>query len=58
VIKFNGVIEIETVLNPNLKVGDAVEVDCETIKGYFTISELSIRGSNYADNWLCKMELV
>lgn len=57
-VKSNGVIEIDTVLNPNLKVGDIIEVDCETLKGYFTISELRISGSNYEDDWKCQMELL
>lgn len=58
VIKSNGTKEINTVLNPSLKVGDIIEVDCETLKGYFTISELGINGSNFEDDWKCKMELV
>lgn len=50
--------EVEYFMNADIKINDYVFLDTEKVKGYFRVSELSMSGSNWDGDWLCKAKLL
>lgn len=50
--------EVEYLLNPAIKVGDTVYLDCKKASGYFIASMIGMTGDTYGDTWKCTARLL
>jgi hypothetical protein len=52
-----GLVEVTSLLNPQISLGGYVTIDSETLSGDYYVQRIQYEGSNYTDSWYAICEL-